>query len=89
MFKDMWRDGWLGKTLVIMFFSLVVLLISLPVIMYYDNLNMKFHQCQRTNETREGYYIQNIYGAKGTIIVSYPVPYTEYKYACDDKSRWR
>lgn len=89
MIKDMWRDGWIGKLLTIIMFSLIVLLISLPVVMYYDNLNMKLHQCQLTGESREGYYIQHIYNAKGMIISSYPVPTTEYKYTCNDGIRWR
>lgn len=89
MIKDMWQDGWVGKLLTIIMFSLIALLISLPVVMYRDNLNMKLHQCQRNGESREGWYIQNIYGANGMIINSYPVGYTEYKYVCNDGYRWR
>lgn len=89
MIKDMWRDGWVGKLLVVILFLLIAMLISLPFIMYYDHLEMKLQHCQRTNETREGYYIQHIYNAKGMIISSYPVPTTEYKYTCDDGIRWR
>ncbi len=59
------------------------------LVIYEDSVVMERQHCVKTEEKRQSMYIQNIYGAKGQIISSYPVYHDEYKYTCDDVDRWR
>lgn len=54
-----------------------------------DAAMMKAQHCRETEETRNYYITQFIYGNKGQIIGSYPLLVEETKYACDDGARWR
>lgn len=64
-------------------------LLILAMVLFQDVETMEARHCQKTGETRESYYIQNMYGDKGQIIGSYPVETEENKYTCDDGIRWR
>lgn len=86
---DMWSDGWMEKILVLCMVAVVLLLISLPFIIYYDRVEMAAQHCVRTDQNRESTYIQYIYGDKGQLMGAYPVTTTEYLYTCDDYPRWR
>lgn len=89
MLKSMWEDGAFGKCMLIFIIAMVVLLISLPVVIYYDRLEMTAQHCTPTNQTREYQYIQTIYGANAQIIAMIPMTGTERLYTCDDVNRWR
>lgn len=90
--KEVWDlrkgDGYDKGMFAVMTICILVLL-SIPFIVYFDNVEMAAQHCVKTEQTRERSYIQYMHGDKGQIISAYPVHVTEHLYTCDDFARWR
>lgn len=69
--------------------AIVLFIIGVIAFMRWDYLDMRKHNCQRTNESRERMVWQNIYDGKGNITGGYPIMVTDWLYVCDDHARWR
>lgn len=69
--------------------AVVLFIIGIIAFLRWDYLDMRKHNCQRTNESRERMVWQNIYDGKGNITGGYPVMVTDWLYVCDDHARWR
>lgn len=69
--------------------AIVLFIIGVIAFLRWDYLDMKKHNCQRTNESRERMVWQNIYDGKGNITGGYPIMVTDWLYVCDDHARWR
>lgn len=69
--------------------AIVLFIIGVIAFLRWDYLDMRKHNCQRTNESRERMVWQNIYDGKGNITGGYPIMVTDWLYVCDDHARWR
>lgn len=71
------------------FVVIVLFILGLGYWFYWDHVDMKKHNCQRTDESRLRMVWINTYDGKGNITGGYPTMVTDWLYVCDDHARWR
>lgn len=71
------------------FVVIVLFIIGLITYLRWDYLDMKKHNCQRTDESRQRMTWHTTYDGKGNPTGGYPIMVTDWLYTCDDHARWR